>query len=694
MHAYRILGSLFLAMLPMMSAPADIHVSQQGSDTNSGTESSPFLTLERARDAIRTLKQQGSIPPGGVKVLIHPGEYVVKQSFQLTAEDSGTSDAPVVYAAAGPDTPRFTGGVRLDHFTVLDDTAVLERLPEAARGQVMTADLAEAGATGIPPLKLGGCASGRGFTTHPTPELFVNGEAMTLARWPNEGFVYTGEITGPATLKAWDNRPGTPEGRFKYLDDRHATWVNEPDAWLYGYWFWDWADSYEKVEGIDVQTKVVTLAQPWHGYGYRQNQRYYALNLLCELDVPGEWYLDRERNKVYLYPKTDLATALVELSTAPFPLVETAGASHVRFQGLLWECGAADGIHITGGEDCRLEGCTVRKMAGNGVEIRGGAGHAVHSCDIHTLGRGGVVLAGGDRKTLASGNLLLENCHIHHLSRIDHTYTPGVLVNGVGARVRHNCFHDVASSAMRVEGNEHLIELNEVYRAVLESDDQGGADMWGNPTYRENVYRYNYWHHMGNPAKEKEGAHSMQAGIRLDDAICGTLIQGNIFHKCSTMPTMFGGVQIHGGKENVVEANLFADCAAAVSFSPWGEKRWQEFIAGALDAPAIDGGLYLERYPALAHLAEGNDINIIRNNAVLRCGVLFMRAPEGTVNEGNREYPSDVELQEGPDGRLLWSAEEAGRLGVTDIPFEKMGLYADAWRIKDADTWILKSEDK
>lgn len=694
MTSYRILGSLLLPILIAFPSAADIHVSPQGSDANPGTDASPFLTLERARDEIRLLKQQGTFPPGGIKVLIHPGDYPVRQTFELTAEDSGTAEAPVVYSAAGPEASVFHGGVRLSHFVVLEDPAVLERLPEAARAHVMAADLAGTGVADIIPLELSGYAGGRGFTTHPVVELFVNGEAMTLARWPNEGFVHTGEVTGPPTLKAWDNRPGTPEGRFKYVDDRHAQWVNEPDAWLYGYWFWDWADSYEKVEGIDVQTKVITLAQPWHRYGYRQNQRYHALNLLCELDSPGEWYLDRARGNVYLIPKADLAGAVVELSTAAFPLVEAAGASHIRFQGLLWECGAADGVRIQDGEGCRLEGCTIRKMAGNGVEIRGGSRHAVQSCDIHTLGRGGIVLAGGDRKTLASGGHVLENCHIHHLSRIDHTYTPGVLVNGVGNHVRHNCFHDVASSAMRVEGNEHLVEFNEVYRAVLESDDQGGADMWGNPTYRGNVYRNNYWHHMGNPAKDKETAHSMQAGIRLDDAICGTLIQGNIFHRCSTMPTMFGGVQIHGGKENLVESNLFVDNAAAVSFSPWGEKRWQEFVAGALDAPAIDRALYLERYPALAQLAERNDINIIKNNAVLRCGALFMRAPEGTVSEGNREYPAGAELQEGPDGRLLWSEEEVQRLGVADIPFGKMGLYADTWRTMDGNRWVLKSAEE
>ncbi len=692
MKLYRLCMLLSMPLLLGISpdAHAFIHVATEGSDSNAGTVSSPFKTLIRARDAIRSMKINGQLPEGPIEVLIHSGHYRVETPIEFTEEDSGSQNSPIVYRAAGPESPLFSGGVALEHFTPVEDTDVLARLPESAGDKVMCADLAAAGITGIPPLELGGFCSGRGFTTHPVWELYVNGEPMTPARWPNEGFVSTGEVLGPQTLKSWDNRPGSPEGRFTYEEDRQSRWVGEPDTWLYGYWYWDWADSYEKIDRIDVESQSILLTQPWSTYGYRRDQRYFALNLLCELDAPGEWYLDRCRGKVYLYPATDLNDAQVTLSSASFPLVALSGVSHVCFQGLTFECGAADGIKILSGTDCRLEGCTIRMMAGNGIEIEGGLRHAVLSCDIHTLGRGGVVVSGGDRKTLSPGEHLVENCNIHHLSRIDHTYTPGILVNGVGNRVRNNCIHDVASSALRVGGNDHLIEYNEIYRAVLESDDQGGADMWGNPTFRGNVYRYNYWHHLGNPAKDTETAHSMQAGIRLDDAICGTLIQGNIFHRCSTAPTLFGGVQIHGGKENTVEGNLFADCAAAVSFSPWGEERWQKFVEKALDAPEINSALYLERYPALASLNENHDINTVRNNVVLRCESLFLRAPDGIITENNTELPAGSELPEDADGRLRWSEEEANRLGIGQIPFPKIGLYEDGWRVLRDGKWSLK----
>ena len=279
----------------------------------------------------------------------------------------------------------------------------------------------------------------------------------------------------------------------------------------------------------------------------------------------------------------------------------------------------------------------------------------------------------GSRKSLTPGQHVVENCDIHTLSRIDHTYTPAILLEGVGNRVTHNRLHDILSSAMRVEGNDHQVEYNEVFNAVMESDDQGGVDMFGNPTYRGNVYRFNYWHHIGNWRATGEQPKCGQAAIRLDDAICGTLVFGNIFERCSAGKLGFGGVQIHGGKENVVENNVFVDCAAAVSFSPWPEKRWQEHVKSALDNPAVDRELYLKRYPALAQLMDNPNVNRIVRNVTLRCGELLRRAPRSAESTGNIVL-TNGELNLNPDNPLFHQP------GLHPIPVEQIGLYADDFR--------------
>ena len=45
-----------------------------------------------------------------------------------------------------------------------------------------------------------------------------------------------------------------------------------------------------KIASIDTENRVITVKRPYHYYGYRDGQWFLGFNLLCELDMPGEWY--------------------------------------------------------------------------------------------------------------------------------------------------------------------------------------------------------------------------------------------------------------------------------------------------------------------------------------------------------------------------------------------------------------------
>lgn len=664
----------------------EFFVAPDGRDENPGTLAQPFATLCRARDAVRGLKRNGPLPAGGVTVWLRGGEYRTNETFALTKEDSGTADAPVVYAAYQGENVRLTGGVRVRGFQPVTDRAILARLPEESRGKVFQVDLRAQGVADLGTFKPGGYASGAGFGTRPILQLYFNGKTMQIARWPNQGFVEVGELLDSAS--AFDHRGihGTKAGVFTYCYDRPQRWLGEKDMWLYGYWFHDWADSYEKVASIDVDKRAITLAPPSHRYGFRQRQRYYAINLLAEIDEPGEWYLDRSSGVLYFYPPSDSDQAVVEVSVMESPLVQLNEVSHLRFRGLIWELGRGNGLAIKGGSDCALAGCTVRKFSGDAVMISG-QHHAVLGCDCSELGRGAISIQGGDRKTLAPGAHVVENCYFHHLSRIDHTYTPAVLVNGVGARVAHNLISHSNSSAMRVEGNDNLVEFNEVHDVLEESDDQGGVDMFGNPGYRGNIYRYNYWHHIGN------GLGCGQAGIRLDDAISGTLIYGNVFYRCSD--GNFGGVQIHGGKDNIVDNNVFLDCRSAISFSPWPENRWKEY----LDRPEIYKLLhkdvditkppYSVRYPELAGLCDHINVNCVWRNLALDCGQFLARDRGIQWSMDNHVIGADLSARPNRERYPLpTNSPLLQRVGLRPIPFDEIGLYQDSLRA----SWPVQEE--
>lgn len=670
-----------------MAGPKSFYVAANGSDKWSGTLAAPnrgktdgpFATLERARDAVRQLKQSGGIPAGGLTVWVRGGTYKVARTFNLGAEDSGSAQSPVVYSAFKGEKPVFSGGVRVTGFQPVREAAILARLPEESRGKVVQADLKALGFADIAPLRLGGMAGGLGFNTHPLTELYFNGQAQPMARWPNQGSVRIVKMSVPDGYTD-QGRAGSRTGQFFYEGDRPLRWKDDKDLLLYGYWFWDWADSYERVSSIDTAKREITLAKPYSGYGYRAGQSYYAVNVLSEVDMPGEWYIDRAGGTLYFYPPSDPAKAAVELSAAMFPFVQMDNASYISLMGIAWELGGADGAIIRGGDHCLLAGCTLRRFGGNAVEIRGGTSHGLRSCDLHSMGRGGVVLSGGNRKDLTPGGHFVDNCDIYDLSRIDHTYTPAVWVDGVGNRLTHNLFHDVRSSAVRLNGNDHLVEYNEIYRVVTESDDQGGIDMWGDPTYRGDIIRYNYFHHVGNWRHQGEDVATGQSGIRLDDSISGVLVHGNVFYRCSSGRLGFGGLQIHGGKDNVVTNNIFAGSRTAISLSPWNEKRWRDYTAKTLDR--IDAALFVARYPALAKLAEDYNVNLIRSNLVYGCDEFLRRDSGRNKMERNvvtKENPGFANAAAG-DFRLTKISPALKEAKFEPIPFERIGLYRDEYR--------------
>jgi hypothetical protein len=476
---------------------------------------------------------------------------------------------------------------------------------------------------------------------------------------------------------------------FEYPGDRPGGWDRAEEPWMFGYWGHLWAGRSVQVAAIDPASRRVTTVQP-STYGYRQGQPFYFFNLLEELDRPGEWYLDRSSGVLYLYPPAEAEGAAVEFPLLSAPFVRMENTSHVTFRGLTFELGRAEGLVMTGGARNLVAGCTFRRLGTNGLIVQGGSGHGVLGCDVYTLGAGGIRTSGGDRASLAPGGHFVENCHVHDFSRVDRAYAPAVHLDGVGNRIAHNLFHDSPHHAMRIEGYEHVIELNEIHSVVYEADDQAGVDIYGNPAYRGIVLRQNFWHHIGS-------GHGVagQAGIRLDDFISRVLMVGNVFYRASG--GRFGGIQMHGGKDNIADNNLFIDCKVAVSFSPWGQQRWEERLAsertqqvirrGGVD---ITGPPHSTRYPDLARMRENADRNFVWRNVAVGCGRFAAR------ERGVNKMLDNVALADDPgfadpaarDFRLGPGSPLYRRLGFRAIPFEEIGPYEDQYRA----TWPVEHQ--
>ena len=661
-----IISVLFIAISISCNSQnkVEFFVSPDGSDSNSGKIDAPFKSVEKAKNAVRSQLLLNSNKT--IFVNIGGGSYYMETPIVFTSEDSGKENYPVVYKAIEGEEPVFTGSRELKDWQLLNNSDILNILTPAVRGKIHVVDLNAANIKDFgDPTEIG-----------KRPELFCNSQLQTLARWPNDGFVNAGLAKGNTDLpETYIKKHGTVEGVFQYTNDVQDRWATEQDARMGGYWYWDWSDEFQKVKNIDTQSKIIHIEAPYHKYGYKDSLRYFGVNLLCELDSPGEWYLDRTDGLLYWYSPENIvpnqANVTLSVFNEPF-MVEMKNASNITLQGLSFEEGRGSAISINEGNNCLVSDCRIERFGEDGIHIEEGARHGISGCLLRTFGCGGIKITGGDRNTLIPANHFVENTVVEYFSLFKRTYQPAIYIEGCGSRINNNRFRYSSSSAMRLEGNDFLVEYNEISHVVNESDDQGALDMWYNPSYRGNEIRYNHWSDI------KGGTLHGAAAVRLDDMISGVTIFGNVFERCGAIK--FGGVQIHGGKDNLVENNLFFNCLAAVSFSPWGEKRWLE----TLEYPVIQkkiyedvdirSDLYQNKYPELENIRLNADLNTIKNNLIVGSEKILLRDNKKQVNVNNTSIESDKE-----GVKYFYSPAVLKKYGLQSIPFEKIGPQNNKW---------------
>ncbi|MBN1345483.1 MAG: right-handed parallel beta-helix repeat-containing protein [Phycisphaerae bacterium] len=651
-----------------------LYVAAGGNDAWSGRaaqpnvagDDGPLASLERARDEIRKLRKAGKLPAGEVVVEVGGGVYELSRTFELTAEDSGTKGAPITYRAKRGAEVRLVGGKVVTGFKPVTDPAILKRLDEPARGKVLQVDLKAMG------IQEFGSPEGGGI------ELFFKDRPMTVARWPNEGFVRIADIVVKDGHKI-HGRAGSKVGQFVYEGDRPKRWRDEKDPWLHGYWFWDWSEQRQRLELIDVEKRILTLAKPYHGYGYAKGQWYYGFNMLCEIDSPGEWTVDRQTGVLYFWPPEPIESGKTIVSVLP-TLVNTKDASYVTLRGFVLEAARGRAVTIAGGAGMQVVGCTIRNVGGWAVAITGGAESGVVGCDIYQTGAGGVSVTGGDRKTLTPGRHFVENNHIHHYSRWRRVYQPGIHLHGVGNRAAHNLIHNAPHMGMGFSGNDHVIELNEIHSVCYESNDAGAIYTGRDWTMRGTVIRHNYMHHVSG--FEGKGC----VGVYLDDMFCGTTIRGNVFHKVTA------AAFIGGGRDCTIENNVFVDCNPAVHVDAralgWAHGCSDAWIKegkekGTISGIAYNKPPYSERYPRLVNILK-DDPAAPRGNVVARnicVGGKWDRIeakarPLVTLKDNLVDVDPHFVDAAKQDYRLREDSP-AFALGFKRIPVEKIGLYED-----------------
>ena len=612
-----------------------IFVAPYGNDEAAGTKQDPFATLFRARKEVR--RSRNINPEDTTYVFLRGGDYRLRSTFSLGEEDSGNVMYPVIYSAYQDEEVRLNGGlsITVDRAKKVRKKRILLRLLPEVRDAVYQVNLKKAGISDFGKLRP------RGFRRPYYPaamELFVDKEAMTLARWPNTGLEEIDKVVEVGSVPRDGDYEGNG-GAFSVLTDRLQRWKSAEDPWVSGFFHYGFADDALEVESIDVDNRVISTTQPTM-YGFKDGDAHtgwYAFNLLEEIDAPGEYYINRETGMLYFYPpKTPFSS--IELTVMGEPMIVLDQCSFVEIRNIVFESSRGMGVYMEEGENNLITDCVFRNLGslaicvGRGIEPfkqlkhdgtgtpvsrklgswhehiyqnptfnrNAGKGHVIRNCHIYNTGSGGISLSGGDRLTLERGGNIVENCYIHDFNRLDRTYRSGINIDGVGNVIRHCEIAHCPASAIYLHGNDHIIEYNEIHHAVMTGDDMGAIYYGRDPSEFGTVVRYNLFHHLGTG--DMRAGHRKIIGVYHDDGACGLTVTGNIFYKAGSR-----GANIGGGNDNIYTNNIFIDGKVAINhdnrLQGWASYMWEE--GGIFEQRLKDVNYqeppYSEAYPTLVN---------------------------------------------------------------------------------------------
>lgn len=699
----KIVGVSFLSFWISVCSLAQTHiyVSPRGNDKAEGTLKKPLRTIQAAIDKASQKKD------ADVEIVLRGGAY----ELDRTVEIGKGLYASLRIKPYGKEAVSVSGGrtIALSRLKKVSNPDVKARLQPQVSSVVRELDLRKLGidVQGLRPSGFGRPSSAA------WTELFMNEQPLQIARWPNDSTVLIGKV-----LKA-----GTGEHVaeaelpvFCYNEDRPSAWKNAGKFWIGGYFAHGYADDMIPVEKIDPSDKTIHPAMQTV-YGFMTGadwRRWYALNLLEELDLPGEYVIDEEEGKIYVYPKDTLTS--LHVSVLDEPLVALEHCSDVTLENLTFEYGRYIGIYLEDTKHVRIQGCTIRNMGGVAVSMgkgtltpdkttlkphaaeaggvptsrvvgdllgkvyqdvlfnrQAGTDNGVVDCYIYHVGAGGVSLGGGDRASLTPANNFVENCRIHDFNRIEKSYRPGVWIDGVGNWVSQCDIYNAPSMAILFHGNNHVIEYCKITNVCGEVDDQGAIYYGRDPSEQGNVIRYCYFHKLSPRHRVTATYH--------DDGACGGEVYGNIYHNAGSLPVLIGG-----GHYNHYHHNLFIDSPCAIHL----DNRMQNWGTGMVSPDGIiDQRLkkvrhteppYSEAYPKLINYWQEDPAyphgNLIESNLFYRIGNVVHGETQWAEFRNNwitNEDPGFVN----PDNPLEGFKTDANLFkyipGFPQLPFDKIG---------------------
>ncbi len=437
----------------------EFFVAVNGDDQQAGSESAPFATLQRARDAVRQVNRG---PGKEIRVWLRGGTYHMERTVVFSLQDSAGAGSRVVYASYPGENAVLSGASFLP-------------------GEWRQSEMANVWQMDVP----------QGWAQIRT--LFDGRKMLPRAR--SEG------------MQSLAKPPADVPYRFRRaIDQRHLylpkAWVNKlgnlAGAEIELVPKYPWVMNRLSVESVDGESGLIKTREPATyamvppPAAYFPEGSLWVENVLAVLDEPGEWVHDVKKGKLYLWPieggkpgKQVLAGRVTQLILIEGEVDETdlrdqpvKGLSFHRLaftqaNAFAWDASksgrglqhdwemhdqASAMVRLRGAEDCSFTQCRFVDSGAAGIRLDLHCQrNEIRRCEFSQLGGVGVLMAGYGlgMKDVNKANVVADN-ELHHIGRV-WKHSPAIFIwqSGMNQIVR-NRIHHVPYTAIVVSGRTQL----------------------------------------------------------------------------------------------------------------------------------------------------------------------------------------------------------------------------------------------
>ena len=536
------------------------------SANGNGSSGSPYNTIQAA----------ANVAVAGDTVVVRDGTY----RETVRPANSGTASKPITFKVAPGATATVNGADRVSGWT-----------PDA--NNVYKANM---------PWTL---ADGR-------DQVFVNGQMMFLARWPNGDLAEPTrpnwaelEFGAASGFETIGTKPdGKPLRKALYtMKDQDLPFTKDQvrDARVHVKGGYGWLSqtaplysSYDDSNGVvTFKGKFFDLWDPI--YGPEAGDEYYLFGKEAFLDVAGEWFRRDDGTLLLRQPgggDPDNSTVEAKRRDNGF---DVSGRDHIKIEGLdffatsIKTDGNTDGLtldkvdfkyvdHVTrieGGPDNLQSPWVVANDTG--LRLRGSG---------HTLSNGTIKFSGGNGVKLEGSGHVVRGNVISHVNGVISGQAAAVFASGTGHLVEYNTLSDSTRNLVAIKAKNTRYLHNDLSRAMLQTNDGGAfyaAEADGEDASGRSQIAYNRVHDIAaNGGRGTE----LAVGIYLDNGTSGHDVYRNIVEDV-THPFHQNGKAGKAHDNNIVNNTFIAGGNNAITVGTGGQAASQIDMGNLLIANNI-----------------------------------------------------------------------------------------------------------